>query len=141
MTAPEYNNFSRRNLNEIFYISFFVFFAFGCTPTDKTTQVMELGIPTLANDVAAGSLLYEEKTVRIRGIVSFEATKNRKKIEIKVPVRNVYMSIYPDELKQQDLSQYKKGESYTFTVYIRKIEEDFSTVSGTYRIIRCTLVE
>ena len=120
---------------------FFVFVVvFGCSQTDKA-QVIELGIPTLANDVATGSLLYEEKTVKIRGIVAFGTSKYRKLIAIKVPVHNVYLNINPDESKKQDLSQYKEGVAYTFTVYISEIRVSFSDISGINRTINCTLVE
>ena len=116
----------------------------GCSPRDKDNppmQVIELGIPALAKDVATGSLLYEEKIVKIRGIVTRESSTRYNGISINTSVPNVYMTISADEEKQQDFSQYKRREAYTFTVYIRKIEERFSEESGTYRYIRCTLVE
>ena len=117
----------------------------GCSQIDKinkSRQVIELGLPTLANDVATGSLLYEEKTVKIRGLVAFGSDYHSgKKFEIRVPVRNVYLSIYQDESKKQDLSQYERGETYTFTVYIRKIKPGFSSDTGKTWFIQCTLVK
>ena len=126
----------------------YVFFVFvvvlGCSPSEKndqSIQVIEISLPALANDVLTGSLLYEQKTVKIRAVVGYEFSEHRNNIEIKVPVRNVYLSIYPDELKQQDLGKYKRGQAYTFTVYIRKIEEGMSAALELDKTIRCTLVE
>lgn len=116
-----------------------------CTPTDKQpeekveapiqvpeekveapVEVIEVGIPHIARDVKMGSLFYEGKRVKVRGVVDEILRRDGIPTSIGLKTHVEYVTFYVgrDYLKaEQDLSIYRYGERYTFTVYIKEIRE------------------
>ena len=96
---------------------------------ETPVEVIEVGIPHIARDVKIGSLFYEGKTVKVRGVVDEILRRDDGtpiSIGLKTHVKYVTFYVGRDHFNakaEQDLSIYHPGETYTFIVHIKEIRE------------------
>ena len=92
-------------------------------PAEKTYPdlVEEVSMPELLQHVRAGSLYYEEKNIKIRANVAYDASEMESLFSMKgriaLETYDQDVIFYVRKLK----NSYKKGQAYTFTLYIESI--------------------